>query len=134
MGRPRTPTNVLDARGAFARHPERKRARAAEPEPASELGEPPEHFTAEQSACWREFARLAHRDVMADADRIAVEMAAVLLADFRADPSGFSSAKYQRLQSLLATFGMTPADRSRVGATKQQPKANPFAALLKGKK
>jgi hypothetical protein len=38
MARPRTPTNVLEIRGAFKKHPERKRE---DPEPAGELGEPP---------------------------------------------------------------------------------------------
>jgi hypothetical protein len=133
MGRPRTPTNVLDARGAFRKNPARGKARENEPVADDGAGYPPAHFTAEQVSAWSELTENAHAGTLSSADRFAVEMASVLLASFRADPAEFSAAKYQRLQSLLATFGMTPADRSKVAA-KAKPKENAFATLFGAKK
>ena len=48
---------------------------------------------------------------------------------FRADPVEFPAARLVRLEALLGKFGMTPADRSKVGGKKEAPKGNPFADL-----
>ena len=62
---------------------------------------------------------------MTKADRIAVEMLADLLARYRASmaPGGdkFTSADRRVLMALLARFGMTAADRSRVAAPADKP-------------
>jgi hypothetical protein len=127
MGRPRTPSNVLDARGAFKKNP--NRARPDEPESEGEIGDPPECFTEDQCAAWRDFARTCHAGVLGSADRIALEIAAVLLADFRVNLE-FPAAKLARLDSLLGRFGMTPSDRSKVKAPKKEA-ANSFKKLVK---
>lgn len=62
-------------------------------------------------------------------DRLALELAAQLLAQFRTDPVEFPAAKLVRLEALLGKFGMTPADRAKVGGKKEAPKGNPFADL-----
>ena len=49
-GRPPKPTNLLELTGAFKRNPQRARARAGEPMPASGLGPPPPHFMIEEPA------------------------------------------------------------------------------------
>lgn len=130
MGRPRTPSNILDARGAFDKNPNRRRV--DEPEPNGDIGEPPERLTEDQRAAWSEIVSTCANGVLCQSDRIAVEVAAVLLAMFRADPSGIPGAKLARLDSLMARFGMTPSDRSKVSAPKAKA-VNPFAALV-GKK
>lgn len=43
-GRPRTPTAVLEAKGAFAKNPARGRARSGEPRSTGGLGDPPPYF------------------------------------------------------------------------------------------
>lgn len=130
MGRPRTPSNILDARGAFDKNPNRRRV--DEPEPNGDIGDPPERFNAAERAAWAEIIGACTQGVFCQSDRIAVEVAAVLLAMFRADPAGIPAAKLVRLDSLLARFGMTPSDRSKVSAPKAKAE-NPFAALV-GKK
>ncbi len=48
---------------------------------------------------------------------------------FRLDPVEFPAAKLVRLEALLGKFGMTPADRAKVGGKKDAPKGNAFADL-----
>ena len=54
MTRTRTPTAVLELRGAFAKHPERKREREGEPRPTTLLGDPPATLTLGEKAAWQE--------------------------------------------------------------------------------
>lgn len=129
MARPRTPTNVLELRNAFKKHPERAKERENEPEVSDPIGDPPEHLHDEVKAAWSELVGQAPRGVLTASDRLAVEMAAFLIVKFRACPMDFAAAEFTRLQGLLATFGMTPADRSRVGVTKKQQQKNPFDEL-----
>lgn len=131
MSRPRTPTNVLDMRGAFKTHPERAAARANEPVVVDPVGEPPARCPADIAEAWRELAGQAPAGVLTAADRVALEMAALLLVKFRASPLTFTAAEFGRLQSILASFGMTPADRSRVGVANKPASTNPFEALKK---
>jgi len=126
MARPRTPTNVLDARGAFKKNPQRRRQDA---EPSGQLGDAPGHLQGAALQAWEEIKRSAPRDVLTDSDRLALEVAAQLLAQFRTDPVEFPAAKLVRLEALLGKFGMTPADRAKVGGKVEKPKGNPFEGL-----
>lgn len=126
MARPRTPTNVLDARGSFKKHPERKRQDA---ETSGPLDDAPDHINGAVLNAWNEIASSAPIDVLTNSDRIGLEIAANLLAQFRNDPIEFTAAKLVRLEALLGKFGMTPADRAKVGGKKEAPKGNPFADL-----
>jgi hypothetical protein len=126
MARPRTPTNVLDARGSFKKHPERKRQDA---ETSGPLDAAPDHIDGAVLHAWNEIASSAPLDVLTNSDRISLEIAANLLAQFRNDPIEFTAAKLVRLEALLGKFGMTPADRAKVGGKKEAPKGNPFADL-----
>jgi hypothetical protein len=114
MGRPRTPTNVLDAKGAFKRHADRKKARAGEPKVTAPLGEPPAGLTADQLACWKEIAEIAPPGVLTVVDRLAVEEAARILTKIR---QGSVTTEERRLfLNYLGRFGMTPSDRSKVSS------------------
>lgn len=126
MARPRTPTNVLDARGSFKKHPERKRQDA---EVSGPLAASPDHINGAVLNAWNEIVDSAPLDVLTNSDRISLEIAANLLAQFRAAPTEFTAAKLVRLEALLGKFGMTPADRAKVAGKKEAPKGNPFADL-----
>jgi len=126
MARPRKPTNVLELTGAFKKNPLRRREDA---EPAGELSAAPPHISGAVLHAWNDIAQYAPCDVLTDSDRITLELAANLLAQFRADPVEFPGAKLARLEAMLGKFGMTPADRSKVGGKKEAPKGNPFADL-----
>src|SRR6266481_1181085 len=114
MPRPRTPTAKLIAKGSFLRHPERKRARAAEPKPIGRLGEPPRLFKGARKTIWLELSELIPPGVAANCDRWVVELLVCLMQKFRSGRAKSSEAK--QIESLLGKLGMTPADRSRVGA------------------
>jgi len=127
MARPRKPTNVLELTGAFKKNPQRARQDA---ETAGELSAPPKHINGPVLNAWKEIVKYAPLQVLTESDRLSIELAANLLAQFRADPVEFTAAKLVRLEALLGKFGMTPADRAKVsGPKKEPPKGNPFADL-----
>lgn len=126
MARPRKPTNVLEMSGAFKKHPERKRQDA---ETSGPLGKAPAHINGAVLNAWNEIVKSAPREVLTGSDALAIEVAANLLAQFRNDPIEFPAAKLVRLEALLGKFGMTPADRAKVGGKKEAPKGNPFDDL-----
>jgi hypothetical protein len=115
MGLNRTPTAILESRGSFIGHKNRKEARAGEPVVTKKLGGPPKTFTDEQKKLWREFAKIVPAGVATYADRWAVEIVVCAMAKFRAGT--ITGGERSQLTSLLSKFGLTPADRSRVVAT-----------------
>lgn len=122
MPRPRTPSNVLEMRGAFKKDPARGRARAKEPVAAGDIGEPPAHLAPEARACWVEIVALAHAGTLCSSDRLIVEHGAQLLAQLRTDDWQVHPTLLIRWEGFLARLGMTPADRSKV-QTKLKPAA-----------
>lgn len=129
MARPRTPTAKLEVAGAFKRNPQRKRA--GEPVVTTPIGEPPK-MNPGALAAWHEIVAGAPEGVLTSADRISVEVAAHLLAEFRASPVEIPATKLVRLESLLGKFGMTPSDRSKLNIAKADDEENPFDALFGG--
>ena len=115
MGLNPTPTAILQARGSFINHKNRKAARAGEPVVTKKLGSPPKTCTDEQKKLWREFSKIVPAGVATYADRWAVEIVVCAMAKFRA--GSITGAETGQLTSLLSRFGLTPADRSRVVAT-----------------
>ncbi len=126
MARPRTPTNVLDARGAFNNHPERKRK--GEPKAKGNIGKAPDSFNDYQKKCFDEIVKKCCDGVLSKSDYALVEMAALLIAKMRLDPDKFSAASAKALESLLGKMAMTPADRSRV-IVEPETKADPWESL-----
>ena len=135
MSRPRTPTAALESTGAFVKHPERKRARASEPHPTGELGDPPKHLRPDEKETWRELAALIPPGVAKNCDRWHVEETVCLMAlsrRMRAVGQRLSSSDGNRLDGNLGKMGMNPADRSRVSATPKPPSAedDPLAEFV----
>lgn len=131
MPKPRTPSAVLEARGAFDKDPARRRDdfEAAAFDPAA-----PDYFSDAQRAVWNEIVAALPPSVLQATDRMAVELAARQVAYFRVTPDpDVTAAQLAQIRTALAVLGMTPADRSRVSA-KKAPKVNAFAALLGDKK
>ena len=115
MGRIPVPTEILDARGSFLKHPERRRPN--EPQEARSLGNAPRCLTAEQKKLWAEVAHALPPGVGKFSDRYALEILVRLLAKERGD--SINNNERGQLIKLLGSFGMTPADRSKIsiGAT-----------------
>lgn len=127
MARPRKPTNVLELKGAFKKHPERAAERANEPEPTGEIGDPPKHLTGLALECWTEIVGLAHAGTLCAADRLVVEHGARALAALRSSDDYADTKLMIRLETVLGKLGLTPADRSKVQVLKPKENANPFA-------
>lgn len=127
MPKPRTPTNVLALKGAFAHNPDRGRARAAEPEPVGEIGDPPDHLDELARDAWRELVKHAHAGVLCAADRPFMEYAAKVWAQIKASPEVDPKLGI-RFESIIGRLGMSPADRSKVSAIKPRDgKDDPLA-------
>lgn len=125
MPRPRTPSKVLELRGAYVTHPERRREDAPGSGPANL--EPPSHLPTDVAPAWRYVVARLPRVCISASDEILIESAARLLADVwstrRADPR-----LYSELRSTLAALGMSPQARTRLPAAlpPAKPTANPF--------
>jgi hypothetical protein len=110
MGRPRTPTAVLDAKGAFIKDPQRKRPN--EPSTDRPLGKAPEHLSENEQALWDEIRKRLLPGVAKRSDRDAFESLVLLKARER---SGLIlPAERGQLIALYGRFAMTPSDRSKV--------------------
>lgn len=114
MSRTRQPTELHVVKGTYRKNPQRKPK--DEPQPAGPIGEPDADPSTDWRECWHEITNNACASVLGSSDRIAVEIAARLLAEMREDMSSMPAARLRLLDSLLAKFGMTPADRSKVTA------------------
>lgn len=130
MTRPRKPTAVLELCGAFKKDPKRGAARADEPKPVGEIGDPPDGLTEAVREAWIELRSLAHAGTLSPADGPFLLYAAKVWAQVKA--ADFVDPKLGvRFESILGRLGMTPADRSRVAALK--PKAAVPESWLKFK-
>lgn len=116
MSRPRTPTNVLELRGAFDKDPQRRRE---DPHVEAGLGAPPGYFDEGERAIWREIAESAPEGVLSKSDRLCVEMLVPLIVRLR-NREPMKAAERAFMLSTLTRMGCTPADRSRVAAPSEK--------------
>lgn len=112
----RKPTSVLALTGSHRHNPARARARANEPQPTGEIGEPPETLSELERTCWCEIVAMAHPGTLCASDRLFVEHGAHLLALLRAKSWQVPAVMLVRWEAFLSKLGLTPADRSRVSA------------------
>lgn len=110
MSRPRTPSNVLELRGAFDKNPQRRRE---DPKVEMGLGDAPDYFDDEERAIWVEIAESAPEGVLAKSDRLCIEMLVPLVLRLRRREP-MKAAERTFMLSTLTRIGCTPADRSRV--------------------
>lgn len=152
-GRPRLPTRLKVVKGTA----QPCRTNKSEPTPAEGVPSRPAHLSAKAKAAWRAVVPiLQDMRVLTVADSLALEGLCEAYADlcaaravlqkrggatysfvtktgdtvYRAYPEVAQAADAdRRFRSWLASFGLTPADRSRVDATMPEDRENPFAAL-----
>ncbi|WGD55090.1 hypothetical protein QA641_15040 [Bradyrhizobium sp. CB1650] len=107
MARPRTPTALLELRGAFKRNPNRLKARQGEPLVTMPLPDPPDDLKPEVSATWR--AMKSRGYWLTSADRFLVEIAATLAARFKA--GDLNHGHVSVLIGVLGKLGFSPRER-----------------------
>ena len=110
MPRPRKPTAQLEMSGAFDKNPARGLARANEPRPSGELGNPPSYLSKLEKKIWKDIRKSA--PWIKSADAFALEAVCRLTAKMR--EGNMKAADYSCMRSLLAALGLTPGDRSKV--------------------
>lgn len=129
MPRQRLTNEMAALKGADKKDPQRFRDRKKSPKSELPLGNAPDDFDAGQQKAWFELSAYSIPGTLTGADRVALETASVLLAEFRANRADFAAAKYGRLFQYLSAFGMTPVDRQKLGASKDDGESNPFDAI-----
>ena|ERR1035437_6085488 len=110
MARTRTPTAVLELRGAFKNHPSRGKERKNEPFVNTPLPEPPKYLTKDRTATWLEMKSRGYW--LTSADRFLVEIAATLMAAYRDDT--LKSGHVSLLIGLLGKIGFSPNERGKL--------------------
>lgn len=127
MARPRTPTAVLEARGAFKKNPQRRKARAGEPKPAGGVGAPPDYLSERRQNIWHELALQA--PWLTVSDRVTLEIATSLLSEFRR--GRMSNEALNTLLRTTSKLGLDPSGRAKVSVPQKVEDAddNPFAAF-----
>jgi phage terminase small subunit len=124
MARPRTPTNILDLKGAFKTHPERKRK--SEPKGNGDFNTaPPKHLNLKQKKTWKEVIALVPAGVLTGSDLIHVEIVACLLAEFRELKGMLETSRITRLTSEMGKIGLNPSARASLSV--DTPKTNKYA-------
>lgn len=127
MSRPRTPTAILDSKGAFIANPQRKRI--GEPQPTGSLGSAPKWLSDEEKKIWREFVRGLPPGVGKSSDRWAAESLVLLKAKERGGT--IRGNELGQLTLLYGRFGLTPADRVRISV--EVPKESALQKFLQGR-
>ena len=135
MARPSLPREIQELKGAHLHDPQRYKNKV----PKSKLpcGLPPEAMCEEAKACWFEISTKAVEGVLTFADTIMLELASDLLAEYRfvrsiplaervADKIRFPSTDKTILIGLLARFGMSPSDRTKLDIAPPKDDADDF--------
>jgi phage terminase small subunit len=120
MARNKTPTAILDAKGAFIVNPERKRPN--EPTTNRPLGKPPKWMSKAEKKVWKELAAQALPGVVMESDRLLFALMVRIAAKlYRGE--ALMVGEMSQLISLGSRFAMTPADRSKVSVEKPEASA-----------
>jgi hypothetical protein len=128
--RPRTPSNILELRGAFKANPQRRRKDAEGAGPFN--FHPPHDLPPECVPTWHEIVSRLPKVAISSSDEFAAEMAARALYAVRSlGVNGPMTAQWSKLQDTLSKWlgklGMTPQDRTRIPAQIPADSQNTYA-------
>jgi phage terminase small subunit len=80
-------------------------------------------------AVWDRYApMIAGMGLLTPVDVPAFAMLCALIAESEQNPRGMTAARISRMESLFGKFGMTPAERAKIGMQKPKSK-NAFSEL-----
>ena len=121
-GRPRTPSNVLELRGAFKKDPQRRREDL--PGVGAFNPNPPSNLQQELLPAWREIVGQINPAVLTASDYLSIEIMARLLVQLRM--TGDKSLGTE-LRQWFAQYGLTAVGRTKIAPPKKGGGGNPFA-------
>lgn len=123
MGAPKKPTALRELHGTANRN--KQRNNPGEPVPTKGIGPAPDHLPEDMQLLWDEVVGHMYAGVLGEADRIALETMVRLIHRMRNDFDEMTAAQLSQLTGLLARFGMTPSDRTKIVVPKKE-RENPF--------
>lgn len=123
MARPALSSSALEARGAFALNPNRKRS---DPVDERGIGPAPSHMSVDLCAAWDEIVGNTIPGTLGQADRLAVEVCARLLLKIRTGEA--TAGEMSLFTNTLGKMGCLPADRNRI-TIKKKAAGNAFADI-----
>ncbi len=124
MARIAQPRELAELKGAHKRNPQRYKKKP--PKNNDKLGKPPKHMDAYAKKVWAELETYALPGVLTGSERFIFEIVSNLIAEYRMGPNIFPIGKYSHLLSGLSKLGLTPADRQKLGVTKDKEDENEF--------
>lgn len=128
MGRNRTPTAVMDARGSFIANPRYARPDEPSTEGSRPLGPPPKWLSKEEKAVWKDLANQMLPGVVFFSDRGAFELFVRLTHKLRTQFATMKGVEMGQFITLCSRFAATPSDRSKVAV--EQPKESSLSKFL----
>jgi phage terminase small subunit len=128
MARNRTPTAILDAKGAFIINPQR--ARENEPTSGRPIGPPPKCLSSDEKKVWKLLVKQSLPGVLMESDTT-LFMLLVRLTTKLYKNQPLMVGEMSQLISLGSKFAMNPADRSKVSV--EQPKESALSTFLNRK-
>lgn len=114
MPRPRLSYEQAKLNGSVAINKGRFASRKNAPTTTGSLGTPPKHLDEAAKKVWREIVKSIPAGVAGASDRITVEMASTLLAQFRAAPATMQASRVALLLNLLGRLGLDPQARTKL--------------------
>lgn len=126
MGRPRTPTSILDGKGGFLTH--KNRQRPNEPVTKLGIGKPPAWYTAEEKKMWKLLARKCAPGVLMESDWPTYCILVRLMSKYHNHPDSMRVMETNQLISVTRMFGLSPSERSRVSV--EAPKTSSLSQFL----
>jgi hypothetical protein len=128
MARNRTPTAILDAKGAYLINPQRERGH--EPTSNKSIGAPPKCLSPDEKKTWKLLLKQSLPGVLMESDTTLFLLLVRLTTKlYKNEP--MMVGEMSQLISLGAKFAMSPADRSKVSVDK--PKESSLSAFLNRK-
>lgn len=116
MPRPRLSYDTAQVKGAVKTNRGRFETRKSAPATTGQVGSPPKRFNSDQKIAWKEITEAIPKGIAGMSDRMAVEMASVLLAQFRSNPLDMQASRIAILMQLLSRLGLDPQARTRLNA------------------
>ncbi len=124
MARPATPTAIHKATGSYKKNPNRENKN--EPIVKEPLSKCPNHLEIDEKKMWMKIKKEAPNKVLTQADSVALELAAILFAQFRREKTEMPNSKIVTLMNLLGQFGMNPSARSKLSIPQDDKSTNEF--------
>ena len=127
MGRFKKPLELAQLDGSAKARPSRY---GTVPKHKTPLERPTGRLSEDALVAWDEIVSRAIPGTLTHADALMVEVTANLLAEYWRDPEAMPMTKVNPMIQLFGRFGMSPADRSKLGVAKQDKKENPFLKTI----